>query len=117
MQKSDILEKAKKLLSEVDIKVSDFALEFYYDDIEEQILAYCNLDNIYENYETLDKLGNFIIKMIINECQKAVLSNDESVSSISEGGRSVSFVNKLELVKEFDGNAKKILNKFKVLYK
>lgn len=111
MQKSDILEKAKTLLDEAKIKVSDFALDFYYEQVVGYILNYCNI------YELPEELNNTVIKMILNECQRIVISNEDSVSSISEGGRSVSFINKLDVIKDFDEKTKQVLNKFKVLYK
>lgn len=111
MQKSGILEKAKTLLDEAKIKVSDFALDFYYEQVVEYILNYCNI------YELPEELNNTVIKMILNECQRAVISNEDGVSSISEGGRSVSFINKLDIIKDFDEKTKQVLNKFKVLYK
>lgn len=111
MQKSDILEKAKTILDEAKIKVSDFALDFYYEQVVEYILNYCNI------YELPEELNNTVIKMILNECQRTVISNEDGVSSISEGGRSVSFINKLDIIKDFDEKTKQVLNKFKVLYK
>ena len=111
MQKSDILEIAKTLLSEAKIKVSDFALEYYYEQSVDFVLNYCNL------YEIPKELENTVIKIVLNECKKNVNADNENISSISEGGRSVSFVNKIEIDKNFDENIKQILNKFKVLYK
>lgn len=115
MEKTEIIEKAKILLKEQNINISDVALELYVDKTIQYILNYCNL------YELPDELCYTVIDMVVNACFKAQ-SNSENggVSSLSEGGRSVSFLtsaNRLAEFQDFDNETKKILNKFKVFYK
>lgn len=110
MVKAEILQNVEMLLNDKGIKVSATALDFLYEDTVQYVLNYCNL------YELPKELYYTVAKMIINECERQTSSQAE-INSISEGGRSVSFVNKLEIKKEFDKNTKEILNKYKVLYK
>ena len=115
MEKSEMIEKIKILLDEQNIKVSDAALDLYVDKTIQYILNYCNL------YELPDELCYTVIDMIVNACFKAQSnSSTDGVSSISEGGRSVTFLtssNLLAVNQDFDNNTRSILNKFKVVYK
>ena len=115
MEKTEIIEIAKILLKEQNINISDVALELYVDKTIQYILNYCNL------YELPQELYYTVIDIIVNSCIKAQCnSSNGGVSSLSEGGRSVSFLtsaNRIAEFQDFDNETKKILNKFKVFYK
>lgn len=111
MEKAEIIQKVGMLLNNMDIKISAPTLDFFYDECVQYILNYCNL------YELPIELENTLIKLMVNECYKNKASNANEVNSISEGGRSVSFINKIEISQNIDNDIKMVLNKFKVLYK
>lgn len=112
MEKTEIIEKAKILLKEQNINISDVALDLYIDKTIQYILNYCNL------YELPQELYYTVIEMVVNACFKAQ-SNSDNIASIQEGGRTVSFINyqDLNVYKYEDTQFKSILNKFKVFYK
>lgn len=115
MDKDTIIENILILLKAQNIIVSDPVLNLYVDKVIQYILNYCNLK------ELLDELCYTVIDIVVNECSKAQSnSNSDGVASLSEGGRSVSFVtevSKLPMYVEFDNKQKSILNKFKRFYK
>ena len=115
MDKDTIIENILTLLEVKSIKVSEPILNLYVDKVIQYILNYCN------RTELPQELSYVVIDMVVNECEKAQSSsNSDGISSLSEGGRSVSFVtevNKLPIYVDFDNKQKSILNKFRLLYR
>lgn len=110
MEKAGIIEKVNTLLAVKGLDVPASALDFFYEESYQYILNYCNI------YELPIELEHIIVKMIVNQC---VINGNISncVNSISEGGRSVSFSNSLDIAKIIDKDIKEVLNKYKVFYK
>jgi hypothetical protein len=110
VEKAGIIEKAQTLLEVKGLKIPASALDIFYDECHQYILNYCNLHKLPEELEST------LIRLIINQC---IINGNvaNSVNSISEGGRTVSFSNSLDIAKFVDNDIKTILNKFKVLYK
>lgn len=115
MDKDTIIENILILLKVQNITVSEPVLNLYVDKVIQYILNYCNLK------ELPDELCYTVIDIVVNECSKAQSSsNSDGLASLSEDGRSVSFVtevSKLPMYIEFDNKQKSILNKFKRFYK
>lgn len=110
INKSELKADIIKVLNSMQIEINSDVLDLYIDRTIQSILNYCNL------YSLPDELYYTVIDMVVNTCNK-VVSGVSGVSSISEGGRSVSFVNKLDIIKDSDTTIIKELNKFKELYK
>lgn len=110
MEKAGIIEKAQTLLEVKGLKIPASALDIFYDECHQYVLNYCNL------HELPEELDSTLIRLIVNQC---IVNGNvaNSVNSISEGGRTVSFANSLDVAKFVDNDIKTILNKFKVLYK
>lgn len=115
MDKETIIENINLILAEMQIKVSEPVLNLYVDKVIQEILIYTNRTKLPK------ELCYTVIDMVVNDCEKAATSaNNGGVASLSEGGRSVSFVtsvSRLPEIVQFDKNVTKILNKFKLVYK
>ena len=86
MEKAGIITKVNTLLEVKGLKIPASALDIFYDECRQYILNYCNLN------ELPTELEGTLIRLIVNQC---VVNGNiaNSVNSVSEGGRTVSFSN------------------------
>ena len=115
MDKETIINNINIILAEMQIKVSEPVLNLYVDKVIRYILNYTNRTKL------PNELCYTVIDMVVNTCEsQATKVNNGGVASLSEGGRSVSFVtsvSRLPEIVQFDKDVTRILNKFKLVYK
>lgn len=106
-----MLEKVKALLNLKD-NTRDELLSFYIDLIRDEVLNYCNLEDVPK------KLENLIIKILLDFYTKNIASNDKNVKSIKRGDTEITYQDENKnaiLIQDFLMNYRTQLNCFRRL--
>jgi len=112
--KDDIRDYVNILLDGTGIMISENRLSFLIDDFYDEVLVYCNRDEMPEQLERVT--AKIIYAYIVQNNSKS--GNGARISSISEDGRTVNFdLNGITIDEKNQIYATTLLNRFKKLYR
>lgn len=112
--KDDIRDYVNILLDGTGVMISENRLSFLIDDFYDEVLVYCNRDEMPEQLERVT--AKIISSYIVSQNSKTI--DGTRISSISEDGRSVNFdLNGIVIDEKNQIYATQLLNRFKKLYR